>query len=213
MASTENDRHYGGRSVAARKAERRSQLLDAALTVFTEKGYAATSVADLCAAAGLARRQFYDEFTGREELLLSLYDQIQLDARIAVIAAVTREPSDDIRDKAVAAMGAFAESIGSDPRRAHVSYIDIVGVSAQVEQRRIDQRAVWATFFETTIREFIGEDFVPPGGYQWAATAFIGALTALVHQWSTTDPRPPVTVLIEVMASLLNGLTAAAAAD
>ena len=76
VAIAETDRNYGGRSVAARKAERRSLFLNAALSVFADQGYAGSSVADICASASLARRQFYDEFGSREDLLLALYDQI-----------------------------------------------------------------------------------------------------------------------------------------
>ena len=36
--------------------------------------------------------------------------------------------------------------------------------------------------------------------------AIIGALTALVHQWSTAEPRPPVSVLVDLMTVLLNAL-------
>ena len=105
-----------------------------------------------------------------------------------------------------AAMAAFVESVGSDPRRAHVAFIDVVGVSPRVEKHRVDQRSVWATFFESIIKGIVGEDYEPPGGYRWASTAFIGALTALVHQWSTAEPRPPVSVLVDLMTVLLNAL-------
>lgn len=208
VAIAETDRNYGGRSVAARKAERRSLFLNAALSVFADQGgYAGSSVADICASASLARRQFYDEFGSREDLLLALYDQIQLDARIAMVDALDAEPSVNLRDKAATAMAAFVESVGSDPRRAHVAFIDVVGVSPpRVEKHRVDQRSVWATFFESIIKGIVGEDYEPPGGYRWASTAFIGALTALVHQWSTAEPRPPVSVLVDLMTVLLNAL-------
>lgn len=199
--------------MAARKAERRFQFIAAALAVFTEKGYARSSVADVCAAAGLARSQFYAEFTSREDLLLALYDQIQADAREAMVSALAEVASSDLRELTAAAMAAFVESIGEDPRRAQISYVDIVGVSPRVEQHRLDQRVVWAGFFESTLRGAVGEGFVPPGGYAMASTAFIGALTALVHQWSTTDPRPPVAGLIDVMATLLNALARDASED
>nr|WP_043826456.1 TetR/AcrR family transcriptional regulator [Rhodococcus opacus] len=204
-AGTE-DRTYGGRPVAARKAERRSRFLEAALTVFAEKGYAKSSVADICAAADLARGQFYDEFRSREDLLLAVYDQVQSDAREAMVAALAKETGTDPRTLAAVAMAAFVESIGRDPRRTKISFVDIVGVSPRVEQHRIDQRGVWVSFFESTVGGAMGADFVPPGGYDMASTAFIGALVALVQQWSTADPRPPVEGLIELMTRLLSAL-------
>lgn len=207
METARNEaRTYGGMPVSARKAERRAQFLKAALEVFADKGYAKSSVADVCAAADLARGQFYDEFRSREDLLLALYDQIQADAREDIVAALgeleTREPRDLIR----AAMTAFVRSVGEDPRRTKLSYVDIVGVSQRVEEHRIEQRGVWNVFFESTLRETLGDDFVPPGGYLMASTAFIGALTAVVHQWSNTDPRPPVDGLVDLMTTILVSL-------
>ncbi|MBF6480002.1 TetR/AcrR family transcriptional regulator, partial [Nocardia cyriacigeorgica] len=72
--STARTRHnYAGRSVAERRAERRALFLEAGLTVFAEKTYAASSISDVCAVAGLSRRQFYEQYTGREELLVDVY--------------------------------------------------------------------------------------------------------------------------------------------
>lgn len=39
-----------------------------------------------------------------------------------------------------------------------------------------------------------------------ASTAFIGALIALVHQWSTATTRPPVDSLVKVMSTILSAL-------
>lgn len=201
-------RTYGGRSVDDRRAERRTRFLAAALDVFSEKGYAASSVADLCRAAGLARRQFYDEFASREDALIALYDSIQSDAKAATSAALAHTESTDPHELAAVAMAAYVESIGSDARRARVSFVDSVGVSPRIEQHRLDERAVWREFFESTIRGAVGEDYVPPGGYAMASTAFIGALIALVQQWSTADPRPPITDLTDVMVAVLKSMVA-----
>lgn len=199
-------RTYGGRSVDDRRAERRSKFLAAALDVFSEKGYTASSVADLCKAAGLARRQFYDEFASREAALIALYDSIQADAKFATTEALSRTDSTDPHDLAAVAMAAYVESIGSDARRARISFVDSVGVSPMMEKHRMDERAVWRQFFESTIRGAVGVDYVPPGGYSMASTAFIGALIALVQQWSTTEPRPPIDDLTDVMVAFLDSI-------
>jgi TetR/AcrR family transcriptional repressor of nem operon len=46
----------------------RTKLLDAALTVFRQKGYAATTVDELCAAAGVTKGAFFHHFDGKEAL-------------------------------------------------------------------------------------------------------------------------------------------------
>ena len=55
-----------------RPQERRQDLLDAAVKVFSEKGVRDTTVADICAAAGVAKGTFYLYFESREHLLAAL---------------------------------------------------------------------------------------------------------------------------------------------
>jgi TetR/AcrR family transcriptional regulator, transcriptional repressor for nem operon len=49
----------------------RKKILDAALQVIRSKGYANTSVDDLCAAAGLTKGGFFHHFKGKEDLAIS----------------------------------------------------------------------------------------------------------------------------------------------
>jgi TetR/AcrR family transcriptional repressor of nem operon len=49
----------------------RTRLLDAALRVIREKGYNATSVDELCAAAGVTKGAFFHHFRSKEELAVA----------------------------------------------------------------------------------------------------------------------------------------------
>lgn len=199
-------RNYGGRPVSERKAERRRQFVDAALEVFADRTFAQSSVADVCRAANLSRRQFYEEFSGREDLLLVLYDQVQDQAMQAIVTALSRQNTADPGILAAAAMRAYVEAIGQDPRKTKISYVEIVGVSPAVEEHRLKGRREWASFIEKTMTGALGTDYEPPGGFALASTAIIGALVALVQTWSTSDPRPPVENLVELMTVLLTAL-------
>lgn len=190
-----------------RRAQRRDRFLLAGLAVFGDAGYRNSSITSICKAAGLARAQFYEHFANREELLLAVYDAVQVDARQAVAAAVADTAAADFVTRARAAMRAYAESVGSDVHRARVSFVECVGVSDEFERHRIEQREVWADFFATELRLALGKDFTPVGGYRTAATGFIGALMALVHQWSSTEPRTGFDDLVEVLTRFLVALT------
>ena len=50
-------------------------LLDAALELFAEQGYGATSIPDICARAGLTKGAFYSNFANKEALFLALLDR------------------------------------------------------------------------------------------------------------------------------------------
>jgi len=51
--------------------ESKTRILDAAMQVIRAKGYAATTVDDVCAAAGLTKGSFFHHFKSKEELALS----------------------------------------------------------------------------------------------------------------------------------------------
>jgi TetR/AcrR family transcriptional repressor of nem operon len=54
----------------ARNKDARNKLLEAALQVIRTKGYAATRVEDICAAAGLSKGAFFHHFASKEELAI-----------------------------------------------------------------------------------------------------------------------------------------------
>ncbi|MCA8982740.1 MAG: TetR/AcrR family transcriptional regulator [Planctomycetaceae bacterium] len=57
---------------ASRSSEMRDHVLDCALTIFAEKGYAATSVRDIIHAAGVTQPTLYYYFEGKLGLFLEL---------------------------------------------------------------------------------------------------------------------------------------------
>lgn len=56
------------------KTSARTRLLDAALSVIRSKGYAATSVDDLCATAGVTKGAFFHHFKSKDELAVAAAD-------------------------------------------------------------------------------------------------------------------------------------------
>ncbi len=53
----------------------RERLLDAAATVFSERGVAASSVEEVCERAGFTRGAFYSNFATKDDLLVALLDR------------------------------------------------------------------------------------------------------------------------------------------
>jgi AcrR family transcriptional regulator len=56
----------------------RERLLESAKTLFSQRGYYATSVEEIVASAGLSKGAFYFYFKSKEELFKSLVEEVHL---------------------------------------------------------------------------------------------------------------------------------------
>ena len=64
-------------TTAARTDETiRRDLIGAMAGCVAEKGYAATTIADIVAMAHVSKRTFYEHFNGKEECLLGVYEHV-----------------------------------------------------------------------------------------------------------------------------------------
>jgi AcrR family transcriptional regulator len=74
----------------AKAEETRTRILDAALTLFRERGFDETTMRDVAAAAGMATGAAYYYFRSKEELVMALYARNAEEARTLVPSAIDR---------------------------------------------------------------------------------------------------------------------------
>lgn len=63
------------RGITKRRPRTVGALLDAALELFAEQGFGATSIPEICARAGLTKGAFYSNFANKDALFLALLDR------------------------------------------------------------------------------------------------------------------------------------------
>jgi len=83
MARTTSRRARGSTGGYAPE-ETRKALIDSALKLFGERGYAATSVQEITEAAGVTKGAFYHHFESKQDLLRLIHDQF-LDYQLAIL--------------------------------------------------------------------------------------------------------------------------------
>ncbi|MFC7815050.1 MULTISPECIES: TetR/AcrR family transcriptional regulator [unclassified Streptomyces] len=176
---------YGGKSAAQRQAERRRRFLDAALQLFGDTpGYRATTVAALSEAAGLSTRQFYEEFRTLEDVLAALHLQVNDWAERAVLAAAADARGLPLPERAGAIFRAYAADVTSDPRRVRITFVEIIGVSPRLEEQRLARRARWVDLIRAEAESAAARGEAASRDYRLAATAFIGGVNGLLHDYS-----------------------------
>ncbi|GAA4430400.1 TetR family transcriptional regulator [Actinokineospora soli] len=207
---TETARRYSGRDAGERSAARRARLLAAALDLYGSDGYAATPIDRLCAAAKVSTRHFYQEFGGKEAVLMALHAAITEEALTATAAALADAPPEPVSVRLVAAMRAYLRTVTSDYHRVRVSFVEVVGASPAVERMRLDYREAIVAVVEREGRAAVERGEIADRDFRFAGLALIGAINSVVYDWylrhgpeaSTEDLEA---ALVGLAATLLTG--------
>jgi len=81
---------------SAAQHDSKTKLLDAALQVIRAKGYAATTVEDICSQAGVTKGSFFHHFKSKDDLALSATAHWEAMTEGFFSAAPYHEPSDPL---------------------------------------------------------------------------------------------------------------------
>jgi AcrR family transcriptional regulator len=101
-------------------ADTRQRILDVALELFGEHGYAGTSIADITSRLGISKAALYYHFTAKDEILSALLAEPMVAFHTLASSAAGRPPADllgDIVDH-TAALYAVSRLLGDDPSTA-----------------------------------------------------------------------------------------------
>ena len=125
------------------------------MRVVAEKGYEATTIADLAKDAGVSRTTFYELFADKEACFLAAYDD-SADRLVRRIAAAY-EAEERWPDRVRAGLTTLLEALAADPAQARLALVDVAaaGPAAQRRQRAAVQRLT--PFLDE------GRDFAPGG--------------------------------------------------
>ncbi len=184
-----------------RTRARRAAILAAALELFGTDGFAATSVKQICRTAGLTERYFYESFKDRQACLIGLYDTLVADLRAATESAITAANPGDLAAAAHDGLAAFIEHLTDDPRRARVILIEVVGVSAELEELRHGVLRAFADLIGAVATADPEVDATAEDT-RLTAIALSGGVNNLLVDWMMTGKHQSPAVLTRVCATL-----------
>jgi AcrR family transcriptional regulator len=107
------------------KADTARRIFAAALTLFREQGYAATTVEAITQAAGVAKGTFFAHFPSKEALLDHI-GQIQIGRIQAAIAADAQFPERDARAQLHLVVATMAQGLASQPVEMRALTVEIL---------------------------------------------------------------------------------------
>lgn len=182
--TTAESRRGAERTHTEQGIERKQQLLDAAAALFSTNGYANTRIADICAAAGVAKGLMYWYFPTKEQLFAELVRSMRLQLRRAQAAAMDPEadPLTRIRQGTEASVAFMAE------HRAYFALLDVErshdelsGRGSEVASVLREGSDVYATDVVRLVREAQAQGLVPDGDPQLYAVGVMGVVSSFSH--------------------------------
>src|SRR5215211_1748241 len=95
-------------------AETRAKVVEAARGLFAERGFAATTIADVAREAGVSEQTVYGGFGGKQGLVLALVDLIDRDSDIPALVGrlLASQDPDEVLELAVRIPRSVVESSG-----------------------------------------------------------------------------------------------------
>lgn len=174
------------RTGQARRARRRERLLKTATELFTTRGYPATSIERICVTARVSIRAFYEEFEGREALLIALHNDVAragMEAALTVLSDPATE-SADTRDRITALTRAYVDAVTADPAATRIAFVEVIGAGRAVEDHRLRWRGLWTDFLIGEAERAVERGEAVRRDYALAMVALIGAVNELVGHWA-----------------------------
>jgi TetR/AcrR family fatty acid metabolism transcriptional regulator len=169
-------------SRAAAAADKRRQILDAAISVFATRGFHACRVSDVADEAGVAYGLVYHYFNSKEEILNTLFAerwQLMLDA----IGEIDSQ-SVPARDKLYMVASFIIDSYHHEPQLMKVIIVEVTRAANSFGATHLDQiRAAYSMI--ATIVDGARQDgsFKEDISAEFAAMCFYGAIEQLLSGW------------------------------
>ncbi|WP_229926080.1 TetR/AcrR family transcriptional regulator [Streptomyces longispororuber] len=201
-------RAYGGKPAEQRRAERRRRFLEAGVELFGAGpgAYRTASVAALCARAGLSTRQFYEEFRNLEDVLAALHRQVQQAAQTAVVEALAEVAGGTVRERVETAFRAYARVLTAHPHLVRIAFVEVTGVTPELERRRLEARRGWVDLLVAALDEAAERGEIGARDYRLAALGFVGAVNGLLYDWTAGYVDASLDTIVDELMLLFMGL-------
>jgi TetR/AcrR family fatty acid metabolism transcriptional regulator len=164
-------------------AQRRRQILDAAVRVFARQGFHTCRVSDIADEAGVAYGLVYHYFRSKDEVLDTLFLE-RWDVMVEVIEQVDAREASTAREKLAAITSFIVDSYRHDPDLMKVVIVEVTRAANTFGRTHLDAINRAYDRIAGIIRKGMeaGEfrDTVTP---QFAAMAFYGAIEQALTGW------------------------------
>lgn len=188
-------------STQVRTRERNQRILDAALSVFSTRGYRDAVVDDIAAAADTSKGGVYFHFPGKQAIFLALLDR-SAGVFLSRVAAAVEAERDPVA-KVDAALLAVLRLFGTHRALARLFMVEAMGAGAEFHQKMTGIYDQFAGFIRLNLDEAVARGAIPPIDTRVASLVWFGAINQVVTRWAIDESAPPLLDTYPALRTLL----------
>jgi AcrR family transcriptional regulator len=184
-----------------------ADLEEAALTLFTEKGFDAVTIDDIAASADVSRRTFFRYFASKEDVILSDHPK-----RLGELqAALDRRPADEpaltaLRHAIISLAGRFEEQ-----REHMLRRFRLINETPALEARSLCLQRNWETEVTAMLADRMGVDPAEDLRPGVVAATTMAAMRVAIANWLAGGGEGDLPAIVAAGLDLLDGGLQAAA--
>ena len=186
---------------------RRQQIEDAASTLFSHRGYAATSMRDIARALDLQGGSLYAHIPSKEAVLAAIVEEAaeRFHAAVAPLAAAPGAAGARLR----AMVAAHVDVVTGSLARAKVFLFEWTFLGEERRQAVRRSRAAYQGYFERVVAEGVAAGELATPDPRLAAVFILSAMNAVAHWYRPDGALGPDALAGHYADLFLSGLQAA----
>jgi AcrR family transcriptional regulator len=160
---------------------RQGRILDAALSVFTKRGYREASVDEIAEAAQTSKGGVYFHFPGKQTIFRALLDLSarRLLERVETAIALRTDPM----AKADAALTTVLDAFADHRSLARLFMVEALSAGPEFQERLLQIHEDFINVIRRHLDEAIAQGLVQPLDTGIASRAWFGALNEVILHW------------------------------
>ena len=168
---------------------RKERILEAALGVFSRRGYRDAAMDEIAGESDTSKGGVYFHFPNKQTIFLALLDRMANLLMRRAEEAIAAEP-DPVR-RIDAALLVVLRTFGDHRSLARLFLVEAMGAGREFNDRMLQIRRDFAGLITRHLDEAVAEDAIPPLDTHLAGVAWFGALNEVVTHWVLEeDPEP-----------------------
>lgn len=185
-------------------ASTKGRILDAALDIFSNKGYHDSRMDDIVDEAKVSKGSIYFHFPNKERLFLALVDQFSDLIERNVNEAIAQEKEGMARVSV--AIETVLTTFARYRRPAKILLVQAVGLGSVFEKKRQEVHERFATMIQGFLDEAVAVGDVAATNTNIVSHAWMGAIYTLVIQWVMTAEPSKEEILEHLLPLLLRSV-------